>query len=124
MTGEDPGLDGDDGSALLPLRLSTSLVTHDHVHLAVAGQIDLANIGPLRESMTGLLHDPELRALTVDLAGVSFIGSTGIRVLVAAHRLALAMQVDFAVTNCRPRVLQVLEITGVDKALIYGAPPS
>jgi len=117
-------MNGGDGTGLLPLRLSTSLVTDDHVRLAVGGEIDLANVGPLRESMTGLLQDPQLRGLTVDLAEVSFLGSTGIGVLVAAHRLAVARRVEFLVTNCQPQVLRVLEITGVDKVLIYGAPQS
>ncbi|HYT30003.1 MAG TPA: STAS domain-containing protein [Actinomycetota bacterium] len=51
-----------------------------------AGEIDLSNVDLLREPLEGAIDGPG--DLTVDLSGVTFMDSQGIRVVIAiAHQL-------------------------------------
>ena len=58
-----------------------------------------------------------MRSLTVDLGGVSFVDSTGIRALIHGHAAASDLGVPLRVANLRHPVTRVLEITGVLEAL-------
>jgi anti-sigma B factor antagonist len=102
----------------VPLRLSLFPGGPDRAtRLVVGGEVDIATVGPLAETMTSILRDRQARQLVVDFAEVRFLDSSGIAALMSAYRLARAQQVGFTLVNCRPNVLRVLEITGVDKAL-------
>jgi anti-sigma B factor antagonist len=107
--------------APVPLRLTTHTDGNDTVRLAVAGEIDLATVGPLTDTMIEIIKDDRPAHLVVDFAEVAFLDSSGVSALVAAWNLASASQVGFTVVNCRPNVLRVLEITGMAKALTTGS---
>jgi anti-sigma B factor antagonist len=102
----------------VPLRLTTHRGADGAVRLTVAGEIDLATVDPLADAMTSIIDaTPQPGRLVVDFADVTFLDSSGVSALVAAWRLASAREVDFRVTDCRPNVLRVLEITGMAKPL-------
>jgi anti-sigma B factor antagonist len=100
-----------------PLRLDRSAERDGTTRLRVAGEIDMATVGPLVETMTEILHDPLVRYLVVDLAEVPFLDSSGIHAIVSACLLASDHHDGFELVNCQPNVRRVLEITGVDKML-------
>ena len=100
-----------------PLRLTTAHDRGGVVRLAVDGEVDMATADALADAMTTVLDGPGLRRLVVDLAGVRFLASSGISVLVTAYRHAHDRQVGFVVVNCQPMVERTLGITGVDKLL-------
>lgn len=80
------------------------------------GQVDLATAPKLAEALTGA-HGTGVTQIVVDLAGVDFLDSIGVRVLVEAARQAAQREVSLSVRGAHGWVARVLEITGVDAYL-------
>jgi anti-sigma B factor antagonist len=89
----------------------------DEVVVALEGEMDLANADAFGRALTAVLEAQPSR-VTVDLANLSFLDSTGIRCLVIASREASAMGSQLMVRRARGSVLRVLEITGTDALLL------
>jgi len=86
------------------------------VVLAVAGELDSHSSPQLRTTLLGLVADGD-EDVVVDLAGVSFCDSTGLGVLVGAHRRMAASERTLAVRSVRPAVRHLLEVSGLDQVL-------
>ncbi|MEV1288544.1 STAS domain-containing protein [Micromonospora sp. NPDC049679] len=84
-----------------------------HVH----GDVDLGTETLLGAALTEALADRAVREVVVDLAGVPFLDSTGVRVLLEGRRTALARGAALTVRNPRRVVHHVLQVTGVAEAL-------
>ncbi len=98
-------------------RLTPAPVHDRAARLLVAGAIDLATADRLRVVMEALLADPQITRLVVDFAEVTFLDAAGISALVAGYRAAEARGIVFALVNCPPGPLRVLEIVALDKLL-------
>jgi anti-anti-sigma factor len=87
--------------------------------LAVAGELDLANAGTLEAELERAAGDGA-EPITVDLRELEFIDSTGIAVLVAAHRRLNdgAVRVRLVQSEA-PAVRRVIEITGLEQELPF-----
>jgi anti-sigma B factor antagonist len=86
------------------------------VTLALDGELDLANASGLEGAMTS----PSVETspmLVLDLERLSFIDSTGVRVILAAAEAAAARGQRFALTEGSEQVERVLSITGTTKRL-------
>jgi anti-anti-sigma factor len=81
-----------------------------------AGEVDMATADDLGAAISSVLNGPG-STVTVDLAGVTFLDSQGIFVLMRAYQTAAEQGRTLTVTNCRRSVRRVLEITGVLKML-------
>jgi anti-sigma B factor antagonist len=96
--------------------------TQDRVIVALAGELDLANASRLQ----GALDDADLDAcklVVLDLQGLQFIDSTGLRIVLALRESALERGQDFAVTPGSQQVQRLLSVTGVAEHLqIIDAP--
>jgi anti-anti-sigma factor len=103
------------------LRLATYATADGGVRLAVGGEIDISTVDPLADALTEIIRDRRPVRLDVDFAEVTFLDSSGVAALVAAWRSASADRIGFAVVNCDPNVLRVLEITGMVQALTASA---
>ena len=79
-------------------------------------QVDVANAAELREAFIDLFAEKVPAHLVVDLAEVNFIDSTGIGVVVGAHRRVVAAGGRFTVVVATPPVRKVLQITGLLRA--------
>jgi anti-anti-sigma factor len=81
------------------------------------GELDLATAPDLEELVLGRLADGT--PVVLDLRGLSFMDSSGVRVLVAAH--AKASDGGGELTILRPArgsaVDRILEVSGIDQAL-------
>jgi anti-anti-sigma factor len=86
--------------------------------LRLIGAIDLATRDELLAAGTEALDGNECQRLTVDLADVDFIDSTGLGTLVELHRAAEDGGQEFIVANPSARARRILEITGLDGALV------
>jgi anti-sigma B factor antagonist len=90
------------------------------VVMAVAGELDLATAPQLEAALREQLAAAPVR---LDLRGLSFMSSSGVRLLdailrdVAAHRWALVIE-----PKMQPTVRQVLVLTGMIDALPFDAP--
>lgn len=79
--------------------------------ITAVGEIDLASTPDLEAH----LNDAALAGpVIVDLAKVSFIDSTGLRVLLSAHRAAESAGHGLALIVTEGPVTKLLSITGVD----------
>jgi anti-sigma B factor antagonist len=89
----------------------------DEIEVTVAGEMDLATVGPLGQALAEVLETKPAR-VRVDLAEVSFLDSSGIRCLVGVAERSAAAGVRLVVCNPTPVVLRVFEICGVDQLLL------
>ena len=62
----------------------------------VTGEVDVATCGLLRHSLLRIVTDEDFRGLVVNLAGVRFMDSTGIGVLVGVWRRVAAITASLA----------------------------
>jgi anti-anti-sigma factor len=101
----EPGLPSD--------RLSVTVHGSDRqVRLVAVGEIDLNSVDRFTNGLqTGLEMQP--LTLTVDLAGVTFMDSTGVNALVQYRNRADEAGLTLTVVNCQPLVRRVLDMTGV-----------
>jgi anti-sigma B factor antagonist len=100
-----------------PARVGSAVV------VAVNGEIDIATGPRLRAALAEALDEPGNGPVVVDLSKVTFLGSTGVAVLVDADWQANQRQRDLRVVvdRERPAVVRPLESTGIDRLLsTYG----
>lgn len=79
--------------------------------VSLHGELDLATVPEVQRRLTGVAIDR--RAVVVDLRGLGFIDSSGIRLLVELQRLATEHRFFLAVLNGGPTVRRALELSGV-----------
>lgn len=92
--------------------------------LALAGELDMANASTLASELETLEARAGGETVTIDLRELEFIDSTGIAVLVAAHRRANAEGGDGQLRFIRSRatgVQRVMDVTGLEKELPFVA---
>ena len=87
----------------------------DGVLVTLDGIVDLATAPELRATLLPLVA-PE-HALVLDLERVTFVDSTGLGVLVAAHRRAKATGGRFVLANPSANLREVLRVTHLDQVI-------
>jgi anti-sigma B factor antagonist len=96
-----------------PFKCTAFTLADGHL-VTVAGEVDIATAPSLAETLAQLEHG----TVRVDVTEVTFIDSSGLKALLAAHRylsrngsrMIICGQLD-------PLVLRTLEITGLDEVL-------
>ena len=83
------------------------------MRVEVSGELDLSNAHRLSNAIAGVLSAYRPARLEVDLAGLPWIGSTGIHTLIGAHKAAHTAGCRLVVTHPCPFVREVLLLTGV-----------
>ena len=76
------------------------------------GEVD-STTAPLLDQHLVALLDTDVRELTVDLGGVTFLDSAGLCVLATAHRRAVRQDVHLRVLASSRAVIRPLQITGL-----------
>ena len=89
--------------------------TDEGVVVAALGEIDISCSNELRDAVDAALADAP--HVTIDLAEVPYIDSTGIGVLVGAAHHALDAGVGLRVANPQRNVKRVLDLLGVTREL-------
>ena len=93
-------------------QLSMTSEREDDVHvLALTGEIDLANAAVVEDELRRI-EETDAAVILVDLAGLSFIDSTGIKVLIGAAARSQSRN-RLVLDAPSPAVLRVLRIAGV-----------
>jgi anti-sigma B factor antagonist len=82
--------------------------------LAVKGEVDLYTAPSLKERIADLVAGGQTR-IAVDLAGVEFMDSTGLGVLIGALKRCKDGGGSLSLVAPRDPVVKVLSITGLDK---------
>ena len=103
----------------IPLASSGSIsITVDHCGsdtlVRLNGRIDVDSSPDLRDCLLAILSkEPLPRAITVDLASVPYIETSGIATLVEALRIARHHRTIFCLQGLGGPVLRLFEVTGV-----------
>ncbi len=85
-----------------------------NVLVHVSGRIDVDSSPDLRDFLLAILSaEPLPRAITVDLAGVPYIETSGIATLIEALRIARHHQIGLCLQGVGGSVLRLFEVTGV-----------
>jgi anti-anti-sigma factor len=79
----------------------------------LSGEIDCSNAPQIYERVKLEVEDVPSDRLVFDLGAVTFLDSSGIRLLVQAQRSIEAAGGRFELRDVRPQAKQVLEVTGV-----------
>lgn len=94
-------------------------ITTDHqaeaTVVALTGELDLGSRTRLQAALAEAID--ERRPVVIDLAGLTFMDSTGIAVLTNARRTAAEAGVPLKVTEATGTVERILEMTGVRQFL-------
>jgi anti-sigma B factor antagonist len=78
--------------------------------VSLRGRLDTETAPALDARLGPLLASPDVTAALFDLAGLEYIGSAGIRVLVRARRTLEERGGGMAVAHLRPSVRQIFDI--------------
>ena len=89
-------------------------VASEQVIVRLHGDLDMATTAELRRALIAIL-DGAPKRITIDLAGLEFIDSTGIGALVGCSRRARDLGCDFRLRTPVRSVLKVIHLTGVDQ---------
>lgn len=84
--------------------------------LAVEGEIDVATAAQLREQLNTLVAEGK-HQLIVDLNRVEFMDSTGLGVLVGAHKHLVELGGVMRVVCTQPTILKVFDLTGLNAVI-------
>jgi anti-sigma B factor antagonist len=93
------------------LRIVVSSVDSEH-EVRLLGELDLATASQLQEELMRLTSDGAT-LVTVDLADLEFIDSTGLSVLITGLKRLRQQGGDMALRSPSPGTRKVLEITGL-----------
>lgn len=94
--------------------ITTSVEYCDDITLLTVGEVvDLATAPVLEEAINGLLAKGP-KALIVDLSGVTFLASVGLRLLVSTHE-KVGESGQFAVVASGPITSRPIQLTKLDE---------
>ncbi|MFD0902132.1 STAS domain-containing protein [Actinomadura sediminis] len=104
------------GDAPAPLQVA---VRHDGstTTLRLRGELDLSTADRLRDDMAVLLAEHDPHRLLLELSDLTHIDSSGLAVLVWAHRLLTGRGRRLLLHHPRRRVQRVLHVTGLHTRL-------
>lgn len=94
----------------------------DRVVLELHGELDLLG-APLLQKQIDDADADSRGILVLDLRGLQFVDSAGLRVILAAHESARRRGQEFALTRGTDQVQRLLSIAGVDEHLRIIAAP-
>ena len=82
-----------------------------------AGELDASTAPQLRDCFEELMR-ADCRDVVVDMGELDFIDSTGLGVLVAALKRFRSSGGSLSVTDPRPQIRKVLELTNLDREFL------
>jgi anti-sigma B factor antagonist len=97
-----------------PDSITTLVADHDGIAVvSVSGEIDLVTAPALEQAIGAVLEEGP-SALVIDLSEVEFLGSVGLKILVATYE-KLADSAQFGVVARGPATSRPIHLTGLDK---------
>jgi stage II sporulation protein AA (anti-sigma F factor antagonist) len=84
--------------------------------LAISGRLDSETAREFEVTLTATLSRG-VRALALDLSGLEYVSSAGLRIFLMAAKRTKAESLPFALFGLQPQVAKVLEVSGFAKVL-------
>jgi anti-sigma B factor antagonist len=88
-----------------------------------AGDLDLDTVHRVEAALAGL-HDEGSGRLVLDLRGLTFMDSTGLRLVIRWHTAAEDKGFEFAIVPGPEIVQRVFRLTGMEEHLKVAEPPA
>ncbi|MBW0012723.1 MAG: STAS domain-containing protein [Mycobacterium sp.] len=82
--------------------------------ISVSGEIDLVTAPALEQAIGTVVADGPT-ALVIDLSGVEFLGSVGLKILAATYEKLGVKSAEFGVVARGPATRRPIHLTGLDK---------
>jgi anti-anti-sigma factor len=102
-----------DGDPSRPRSFEVQDIVSDGRHrLVLSGELDLAPAAELEEMLLRLCADGT-KEITVDLSKLSFMGSTGLRLVLLAKELCEQNGCGFLLVSGPPNIQRMFELTGL-----------
>ena len=98
----------------LDFDLTVALDEHGACRMTLRGELDLATAGRLEQALAEAGD-----AVLLDLRGLTFMDSTGVRLLVQAHLRSTADSERLTLLRGQAAVQRVLQLSGVDVLLPF-----
>ena len=93
------------------MKVAEELWADGVVCITVEGRLDAATVPTLEQALQRLLTEGQGR-LVMNLSGVNYISSSGLRVLLTARRQARSRGGDMFLCHLHPRVREIFEMVG------------
>jgi anti-sigma B factor antagonist len=97
-----------------PLAIAIHETDPRGAQVELRGWLDLSTCDTLEQRLRELIAGGRA-SLTLDFAGVTFVDSTGLSVLISVRKLAQDAGGDVSIRRPRPGVRNLLETTGLDR---------
>jgi anti-sigma B factor antagonist len=94
----------------------------ERVVLRLDGELDLASVPTLENAMTDATFD-DMAEIVLDLRGLEFIDSTGLRAILLQDKRSTERGQAFALVRGSEQVQRLLDMTHVDEHLTIVASP-
>jgi anti-sigma B factor antagonist len=86
--------------------------------IRLVGELDLDSAPRSRTTLDAAVTSASQTTVVLDLSELAFCDSSGVRVLLALHRLAAGNDRDLRIRHATAAVAQVLSLTGADRVLL------
>ena len=87
--------------------------------VALSGELDMAATFTLEQELDRLIDRERVRRLVLDLRDLTFVDSTGLRLLVQTDARAREGDFELALVRGRPEVQRVFELAGLAELLPF-----
>ncbi len=104
---------------MAPLDFDTTLSSGGDALIALSGELDLSGAPALDEEIGRLAERADVRRVVLDLRGLSFLDSSGLRVVALAARRLLAEGRELTLVRGSETVQRVFEITRMAERLNF-----
>lgn len=84
----------------------------DGIILELSGKLDTNTSPELEKAIADLFTSDEVKNLELDMAGITYLSSAGLRVLLSAQKKINMLQGELVITNASKTLKEVFEITG------------
>ncbi len=95
-----------------------SVYDAEGARLSLSGELDLEKLTRVQDAVDALLARP-VRTLTIDLGGLSFVDSSGLRLFIVLDRRAAKEGWTLELTRPQPQAMTVFRISGAEENLPF-----
>ncbi|MBC7875595.1 MAG: STAS domain-containing protein [Anaerolineales bacterium] len=98
--------------------MSTSLeISGEAARIILTGALDFSIQDDLRQIIDETLDHKKIKVITVDMANVTFMDSSAIKLLLLLNKKAIEEDKSLTLVNCRDSIREIFTIGGFDNIL-------
>jgi anti-sigma B factor antagonist len=91
---------------------------HESATVTLAGELDIATVPRVEEAIEATLTG-EVQTLTIDLSGLGFVDSSGLRLFIVLDQRAAEQGWELRLMRPDAQVLTVFQVSGVEENLPF-----